>query len=251
LVATREVHQITVDRVVYDCTLSHLLESYLTPEQIAFAYSSPTPAAFKGRPHERKRQAPFLNSSVSPNHSNPHSPVRERQRGFPSSVNGIPPSNNLDCISLDEIANSSLLADSLFSHDTHHVSFSSRFNDHNQSFNSSTVSSAASSFFFKQHRRTSSNESSLLSIESVSDINDNSVMLAAPQPEKFEFKGLFCDIPRVDSPHSTVSDSMFDSPQSLSSLPISWAAVDNQTLPFPAFGSLDGRFDNQLFHQWN
>jgi hypothetical protein len=235
--------------VVYDCTLSHLLESYLTPEQIAFAYSSPTPAAFKGRPHERKREAAaFHNSAVSsPNHSNPHSPVRLGQRGFPNR----PLANNLDCISLDEIANSSLLADSLFSHENHPVSFSPPF-DHNQSFTSSAASSAASSFFSKHHRRTSSNESSLLSIESVSDMNDNSVMFAAPQPEKFEFKGLFCDIPRVDSPHSTVSDAMFDSPQSLSSLPrSSWTGANNQVLPFPTFGSLEGRFDNQFFHQWN
>lgn len=157
LVATREVHQITVDRVIYDCTLSHLLESYLTPEQIAFAYSSPTPPAFRGRPYERKREMYAPQPPTPPALYHPHKPRVETS--FPSDYSLLNSSFFSTTTNDDGASNSSGLTSHMSSWES--ATWSKFLNNNNGNNNRHNAT----------HRRSPSNETNLFSLESVTDVD--------------------------------------------------------------------------------
>lgn len=158
--ATREVHQVTMDRVTYDCTLSHLLESYLTPEQIAYAYcngdaTSSLMNATK-RMTERKRQQPQqqkITNLISEHSKKSAKFAPNHGINLPGVENFSVCANDAPYSELDEYANNSWYQNEIKSEDCNFASF--RFVEP------------------RNHRRSSSNESSINSIESAFETEES------------------------------------------------------------------------------
>jgi hypothetical protein len=159
ITATRDVHQITVDRVVYDCTLSHLLESYLTPDQIAFAYSSNVPTSAQRRMTERKRDSSSSSRRRLPGNSfNPCPQTNDCQNDNKKFLQS--PQTSLASSSstfFDEISQWPLSSLTTLNLSELGVQFSLQ---ETQSSSNSSFNSPPS------HRRSPSNESSIFSTES-------------------------------------------------------------------------------------
>lgn len=227
--ATREVHQITVDRVIYDCTLSHLLESYLTPDQIAFAYSSPTPPAFRGRPYERKREmyshkqpgVPPLYHAQKP--SAPELPLANEY----SMLLNSPITSFFGTSTPDEVSSNS----------------SSGLTSHLSSWESATFSHFINNNNGPTHRRNPSNETNLFSLESVTDV-DVSV-------DKVDLSQLL-GLQEPSSPHTTSSmhsDAIFSD---VSDFPMPVTAISSRMTEYQMpMVPLEERFNADFFKSWN